>query len=248
MSSAHRGSPHLHLLLDAIKSCVEAHPLSLSICALANPATEPSGSGKQKVEGPGNGGKRMMEAGKLCQQQGNCRSGDPSGYPTAVGKKKPLVDTRIPHCDTCTDSPSFRRGKAKPSMQEREEGGGKKQRMRPATEVISRIQWDPDLTVGDFSVGYLDRFTGIIEKPFQEFFWEDISSVGDTVLAVPKHRIQYFKYRGEIVWDKRVQLDNFFGSRGTRTIKDIVSQAALQSQHPSGEPSSEGHSCSSEVK
>ena len=94
--------------------------------------------------------------------------------------------------------------------------------MRPATEVISRIQWDPDLPAPDFTVGYLDRFIGIIEKPFDSFYWEDISAVGATVLAIPRHRIQYFKYKNEIVWDKRVQLDNFFGSRGQKTIQDIV--------------------------
>ena len=101
----------------------------------------------------------------------------------------------------------------------------KKQKMRTATEVISRIQWDPDLPTEDFTVGYLDRFIGIQEKNFSEFSWEDISSVGANVLAVPKHRIQYFKYKDTIVWDKRDQIDNFFGSRGGKTIQEIVSKS-----------------------
>ena len=63
---------------------------------------------------------------------------------------------------------------------------------------------------------------GIIEKPFSSFSWEDLATVGINVLAVPKHRIQYFKFRDEIVWDKRSQMDNFFGSRGGRVIQDIV--------------------------
>ena len=102
-------------------------------------------------------------------------------------------------------------------------GSGKKLPMRQATDVISRILWDPDLPSEEFTVGYLDRFVGIIEKPFSAFSWEDIASVGMNVLAIPKHRIQYFKYRSEVVWDKRCQLDNFFGSRGGKTIQDIVS-------------------------
>ena len=101
---------------------------------------------------------------------------------------------------------------------------GKKLPMRQATDVISRILWDPDLPSEEFTVGYLDRFVGIIEKPFSAFSWEDIASVGMNVLAIPKHRIQYFKYHDEVVWDKRCQLDNFFGSRGEKTIQDIVSK------------------------
>ena len=69
---------------------------------------------------------------------------------------------------------------------------GKKLPMRQATDVISRILWDPDLPSEEFTVGYLDRFVGIIEKPFSAFSWEDIASVGMNVLAIPKHRIQYF--------------------------------------------------------
>ena len=90
----------------------------------------------------------------------------------------------------------------------------KKPPMRTATDVISRIQWDPELSESDFVIGYSDRFIGIVEKQFSDFNWEDIATVGIDVLAIPKHRIQYFKYMDEIVWDRRVQLDNFFGSRG----------------------------------
>lgn len=101
----------------------------------------------------------------------------------------------------------------------------KKPRMRTATDVISRIQWDPELLEADFFVGYLDRFLGIIEKNFAEFCWEDLSTVGLETLAIPKHRIQYFKYKTDIVWDRRVQLDKFFGSRGEGiTIHNLVSK------------------------
>ena len=99
----------------------------------------------------------------------------------------------------------------------------KKPRMRTATDVISRIQWDPELLEVDFFVGYSDRFLGIIEKNFAEFCWDDLSTVGMETLAIPKHRIQYFKYKTDIVWDRRVQLDKFFGSRGEGiTIHDLI--------------------------
>ena len=99
----------------------------------------------------------------------------------------------------------------------------KKPRMRTATDVISRIQWDPELLEAEFFIGYSDRFLGIIEKNFAEFCWDDLSTVGMETLAIPKHRIQYFKYKADIVWDRRVQLDKFFGSRGEGvTIHDFV--------------------------
>lgn len=114
----------------------------------------------------------------------------------------------------------------------KEDVGEKKSSMRQASDVISRILWDADLPTQDFCIGYLDRFVGIIEKPFAAFSWEDIASVGPSVLSVPKHRIQYFKYKDQIVWDKRSQLDNFFGSRGTSTIYDIVKPSATVPTEP----------------
>ncbi|XP_029441093.1 leukocyte receptor cluster member 9 [Rhinatrema bivittatum] len=99
----------------------------------------------------------------------------------------------------------------------------KKPPMKTAEDVISRIQWDEHLPKDCFVVGYLDRFLGIIEKPFAAFSWEDLASVGYDVLAIPKHRIQYFKYRDLIVWDKSTRTDNVFGSTGSGwTIQDIM--------------------------
>ena len=224
---------------------MEAHPLSLAIHPSTDSASDLSGGKKrnEEIKLAGNGAETMTEAGKLSSRQclGGHRSHIGSSKTGTGGSKTPL--SGLSPIDTCSGTSPPRKGKGKEkksSLQERAETSEKKQRMRPATEVISRIQWDPDLPAGDFIVGYLDRFTGVIEKPFDAFFWEDISSVGATVLAVPKHRIQYFKYKGEIVWDKRVQLDNFFGSRGTRTIQDIVSQPSMP------QPRSEGEQQSSE--
>ncbi|XP_030053767.1 leukocyte receptor cluster member 9 [Microcaecilia unicolor] len=99
----------------------------------------------------------------------------------------------------------------------------KKPPMKTAEDVISRIQWDEHLPKESFVVGYLDRFLGTLEKPFSAFSWEDLASVGHDVLAIPKHRIQYFKFRDLIVWDKRTRTDNVFGSTGSgQTILDIV--------------------------
>ena len=124
--------------------------------------------------------------------------------------------------------------------------GGKKPSMKTATNVIHRILWDEQLPSKHFTVGYLDRFLGILEKPFKAFSWEDLSTVGYDVLAIPKHRIQYFKYKGVIVWDKRSQFDNVFGSRGTgKTILDIIAElggedkVAVEGTHEGNEGSSD---------
>ncbi len=67
-------------------------------------------------------------------------------------------------------------------------------------------------------MGYLDRFIGIIEKKISAFNFEDDIASCDTggaanEFAIPSHRIQYFKYRGELVWDRRGErFDNIFGS------------------------------------
>ena len=103
------------------------------------------------------------------------------------------------------------------------DGSQKKSPMKTASDVISRIKWDEELSPRDFTVGYLDRFLGIMEKCFSDFSWEDLASVDHFVdLAIPRHRIQYFKYLGEIVWDKRERIDKVFGSTGSKeTILDV---------------------------
>lgn len=105
----------------------------------------------------------------------------------------------------------------------------KKPPMKTAEDVIARIQWDDQLPKDSFTIGYLDRFLGIIEKPFSAFSWEDFASVGYDVLAIPKHRIQYFKYRDLVVWDKATRTDDVFGSTGgDHTILDIVEKYQLE--------------------
>ncbi|XP_064102714.1 uncharacterized protein LOC135212888 [Macrobrachium nipponense] len=102
---------------------------------------------------------------------------------------------------------------------------GKRPSMKTAGDVRKRIQWDSDLRKEYFVVGYLDRFVGVIEKPFTAFTWEHLATVGIDQLAIPQHRIQYFKYRGVKVWDKNERLDNVFGSTGSNvTIQDVMQE------------------------
>jgi uncharacterized protein (UPF0248 family) len=69
---------------------------------------------------------------------------------------------------------------------------------RTAEAVIDRIRWDEDLDPASFTIGFEDRFLGVLEKRFGKFDWD----------AVAQHRIVYFKYKGMIVWDKRGDKDD----------------------------------------
>lgn len=51
-------------------------------------------------------------------------------------------------------------------------GCKKKPRMRTADDVISRIIWDSSVDPADFVVGHLDRFLGVLERPFSDFSWD----------------------------------------------------------------------------
>lgn len=103
----------------------------------------------------------------------------------------------------------------------------KRSSMKTAEDVISRIEWDTRLDKSLFRVGYVDRFLGVQEKSFNDFdFKVDLSTISDrhsSILAIPKHRIQYFKYDNEIVWDKETRTDLVFGSTGSQqTIYDVI--------------------------
>ncbi|XP_061631310.1 leukocyte receptor cluster member 9 isoform X2 [Phyllopteryx taeniolatus] len=95
------------------------------------------------------------------------------------------------------------------------ENVNKKSRMRTADDVISRILWDSSVDASQFVVGYVDRFLGVMERPFSDFNWD--TNPGDcdyTEIALPRHRIQYFTYRSHRVWDRHSRTDRVFGSTG----------------------------------
>ncbi|XP_028281171.1 leukocyte receptor cluster member 9 isoform X2 [Parambassis ranga] len=92
----------------------------------------------------------------------------------------------------------------------------KKPRMRTADDVISRILWDSSVDPSEFVVGYVDRFLGVLERPFCDFNWDTNPCDCDysAELALPRHRIQYFTYRGHRIWDRHTRTDRVFGSTG----------------------------------
>ena len=85
------------------------------------------------------------------------------------------------------------KSKQKKSCEAQYEKNKKKPPMKTADDVIKRLQWDPKLPKEYFVIGYLDRFLGVVEENFTTFSWENLASVDYDVLAIPQHRIQYFK-------------------------------------------------------
>ncbi|XP_060636428.2 leukocyte receptor cluster member 9 [Anolis sagrei] len=117
----------------------------------------------------------------------------------------------------------------------------KKPPMKTAEDVISRLLWDDQVPIDSFSIGYLDRFLGVVEQPFTAFSWEDLASAGPGVLAIPKHRIHYFKYGTRVVWDKVTRTDDVFGSTGSGiTMLEVIKEEeekdrAIKEKNPSNE-------------
>ncbi|KAL3493496.1 hypothetical protein BJX62DRAFT_82097 [Aspergillus germanicus] len=81
--------------------------------------------------------------------------------------------------------------------------------LRPASDVLSRLRWDPNIDIDDYIVGYDDRFLGEREMPVAQ--WK--AELTDEAF-IPGHRILYFRRKsdGVKVWDRERRLDLVFGS------------------------------------
>lgn len=114
-----------------------------------------------------------------------------------------------------------------------DEESNKKCSMKTAGDVVKRIQWDSEINEEYIVVGYLDRFVGIKECTFNTFDWGDIVLADLGALAIPEHRIHYFKYKNVLIWDKNTRLDNVFGSTGSQTnIYDIIKKLENEQYTP----------------
>lgn len=86
-------------------------------------------------------------------------------------------------------------------------------KLRPATDILNRLRWDPALDASEYIVGYEDRFLGTREMPLGR--WKSEATDEE---FIPQHRILYFKKRGGgggeevIVWDRAGRVDRVFGS------------------------------------
>jgi poly(A) polymerase Pap1/uncharacterized protein (UPF0248 family)/endonuclease/exonuclease/phosphatase family metal-dependent hydrolase len=84
-------------------------------------------------------------------------------------------------------------------------------KLRPSSDVLNRLRWDPSLDPSDYIVGYEDRFLGAKETGLEKWKTEQTDDE-----FIPQHRILYFKKKGdgggEIVWERATRIDRVFGS------------------------------------
>lgn len=151
-----------------------------------------------------------------CRFGHKCRLSHSSG--SQVADSEAVAANRNDDDDDENEEKSQKKKKVKVKQKQnyQEKETNKKPRMRTADDVISRILWDPSVDSSQFVVGYVDRFLGVLERPFCEFNWETNPCDCDytTELALPRHRIQYFAYRGQRIWDRHSRTDRVFGSTG----------------------------------
>ncbi|KAF1839782.1 hypothetical protein BDW02DRAFT_10529 [Decorospora gaudefroyi] len=86
-------------------------------------------------------------------------------------------------------------------------------KLRPASDVLNRLRWDPSLDPSEYIIGYEDRFLGARETGLEKWKTEQTDEE-----FIPQHRILYFKKKGgndgdaEIVWERATRIDRVFGS------------------------------------
>lgn len=85
-------------------------------------------------------------------------------------------------------------------------------KLRPASDVLNRLRWDPSLDPAEYIIGYEDRFLGAKEMSLERWKTEQTDEE-----FIPQHRILYFKKKGgdtagEIVWERVSRVDKIFGS------------------------------------
>lgn len=95
-----------------------------------------------------------------------------------------------------------------------------KPKLRPASDILSRLRWDPALDPNDYIVGYEDRFLGPREIPLGK--WKSDVSHDE---FVPMHRVLYFKKKadGGVIWDRKARIDQVFRSGGNGDTASDVS-------------------------
>lgn len=80
-----------------------------------------------------------------------------------------------------------------------------KKKLKPAHKVYDRILFDSNIEKSSVIIGYIDRFNGLKEVQFSQFVTLKNERFYNT--SVPFHRIRYFKYNNDIIWDRKKKLN-----------------------------------------
>lgn len=107
---------------------------------------------------------------------------------------------------------------------------GRRAKLRPAQDIIGRLQWDVVIDTSHVVVGYHDRFVGTLQTPFDSVDWNadlvDLDSESGDIV-IPRHRIRYFLYRGFVLWHRAERIDHVFANARLPAFVAACDEAAV---------------------
>ena len=107
-----------------------------------------------------------------------------------------------------------------------------KVKLRSSLDVFHRLQHDPTLpfNTNDVIIGFSD-FDFISTKSFAD--WRLIENGGD----IPMQRIEFFKLKNIVLWDRQSRLDRLFGSGNTtksQLLSNVLASSKNRNRHKNG--------------
>lgn len=84
----------------------------------------------------------------------------------------------------------------------------RKIKFRTSKDVYDRLCWDSQLDSNLYTVGYKDRFRGMVELGLGEFRNSRKDMFEES--WIPWHRVYWFKREGDIIWDREKKIDKIF--------------------------------------
>ena len=105
--------------------------------------------------------------------------------------------------------PTAKKSSAKSKKSATTTGPTSTRKLRPATDILNRLRWDPNMDSSDYIIGYDDRFLGVRETGLDKWKTEQTDEE-----FIPQHRILYFRRKsdGVVVWERETRKDVIYGS------------------------------------
>lgn len=134
----------------------------------------------------------------------------------AAKESQSAKGVKAPKRDTSKESKSSKKSSSDVGTDAKGVSPVTTKKLRPASDVLSRLRYGGDYDIDEFVVGYKDRHSSeLMEKAVAQ--WAKDTTDEE---FIPEHRIEYFKrytagWQGEVVWDKSSRLDKIFQHGGS---------------------------------